>query len=234
MDIVAQIGYSREEAWAARLYSDARPVRFEDIPELPKSGWMPVGTVEFCRAAMTHQGIPEPAPTDYPECLIPYCGAGHRLGTYGDLPEGWSPEHHRGIHAKPYRTKLPSEQWTPETPFWIGNWHRFWAEFRVYVCQGEILGVGRYDDHDEDPEDLPGLDLHQVQEMIDIYQRNGAPAGYGLDVGVSDEDGRTRLVEVNDGWALGLYKGSCSSKDYLKLLTTRWEELARTGMAPGG
>lgn len=41
----------------------------------------------------------------------------------------------------------------------------------------------------------------------------------------SDEDGMTKLVEVNDGWALGLYKGSCSASDYLKLLEARWEEL---------
>lgn len=83
--VIAQIGYSQTETWIARVYGDAYAVRLEDIPSLPKFGWMPVGTVEFCRAAMAHQGIVEPAPVDYPEALtkwMPY--GGHVLCRYAD------------------------------------------------------------------------------------------------------------------------------------------------------
>ena len=153
--VIAQIGYSQTETWIARVYGDAYAVRLEDIPSLPKFGWMPVGTVEFCRAAMAHQGI---------------------------------------------------------------------VEYRFYVLHGEILGYGRYDDREDDPNDPLPLDMKAVREMIDAYQKAGSPAGYGLDVGVSDEDGMTKLVEVNDGWALGFYKGSCSHRDYLRLLELRWLE----------
>jgi hypothetical protein len=228
MDIVAQIGYSREEVWAARLYANAKPLRFEDIPKQPRSGWMPVGTVEFCRAAMAHQGIPEPDPLDYPEGLAAYPGGinSHRLGVFADLPEGWTPENHQGIHGKPYRTKLPQNEWRPDTPFWYGPWHRFGPEYRFYVLQGVILGYGRYDDKDDDPEDRLELDWTAVRGMVETYQRNGAPKGYALDVGVSDQDGRTYLIEINDGWALGLYKGTCSPRDYLRLLQARWEGIA--------
>ncbi len=227
MDIVAQIGYSQAETWAARLYGDARPARFEDIPSLPRSGWMPVGTVEFCRAAMAHQGIAEPEPIDYPDALLawaPY--GGHTRCRYGDLPEGWTPENPHGLHAKPVVTKLDPSLWQPDTPFWVSPRHRFGPEWRFYVLHGQILGAGRYDDREDDPNDPLPLNMEVVHAMVDAYQKAGAPAGYGLDVGVSDEDGTTRLVEVNDGWALGLYKGTCSPRDYLRLLEARWQEIA--------
>jgi hypothetical protein len=227
MKVVPQIGYASMGTVAARLYGDVlRAARLEDIPSLPRSGWYPVGTVEFCRAAMAHQGIPEPDPVDYPSCLDKFrTYGGHRLSTYGDLPEGWTPENSRsfGIHAKPWRTKQPPETWTPDTPFWVGLWHRYAEEWRVYVRQGEIVGVARYDDREVDEP----VDWKQVKDMVRVYQQSGeAPVGYAMDIGVSDKDGVTQLVEVNDGWALGLYKGTCSSRDYLRLLEDRWREIA--------
>jgi len=221
-----------EETAAARIYADV-PVRnahIEEIAKFPKQGWMPIGSVEFCLAAMRHQGIPIPEPLDYPSCLEPYITCGHHLGKYGDLPKGWTPDNPMGIHAKPVQTKLDARYWDANTPFWIANWHRFGPEYRVYVCQGEILGMAQYD---EGYPDLPGiepltLDESRVREMVRVYQANGAPAGYGLDVGVSDEDGRTLLVEVNDGWALGYYPwGTLKPREYLRLLLARWEELAQ-------
>jgi hypothetical protein len=147
------------------------------------------------------------------------------LTTYGELrEEGWSPDTPCGIHAKPVRTKLDESMWIPETPFWKAPVHSFNAEWRVYILRGKILGMGRYDDGEEEDEDaMP--DMSVVDNMVGRYTENGAPAGYGLDVGISDEDGMTKLVEVNDGWALGLYKGNCSPSDYLDLLEARWEEI---------
>lgn len=49
-----------------------------------------------------------------------------------------------------------------------------------------------------------------------------APNGYGIDFGVTD-DGRTLLIEVNDGYALGSY--GMYYLDYAKLLSARWAEL---------
>jgi hypothetical protein len=227
MKVVPQIGYSATETFAARMYGDVlRVARMEDIYSLPTAGWYPVGTVEFCRAAMVHQGIPELDPVDYPDCLKPFTTyGGHRLSVYGELPEGWTPKTSRsfGIHAKPLRTKQSPETWTPDTPFWVGLWHRYAAEWRVYVLQGEIVGVARYDDGEYDEP----VDWKRVKDMVRVYQESGeAPIGYGMDIGVSDKDGVTQLVEVNDGWALGLYKGTCSSRDYLRLLKVRWREIA--------
>lgn len=50
--------------------------------------------------------------------------------------------------------------------------------------------------------------------------------GYGMDIGISAEDGKTYLVEVNDGWALGLYR-DMPRREYVRLLEARWLEMAR-------
>jgi hypothetical protein len=184
---------------------------------------------------MVHQGIAEPYPLDYPVSLqewIPY-GA-HSVIPYGDLPKGWTPENHQGLHGKPVVTKLDEGLWAPDTPFWIAPYHRFASEWRVYILRGEIIGMGRYDDRDvDDTHSFPDMDI--VGQMVSAYTKHDAPAGFGLDVGVSEgpggenpfEDGRTKLVEVNDGWALGLYKGTCSPRDYLRLLEARWTDIVQ-------
>ena len=62
---------------------------------------------------------------------------------------------------------------------------------------------------------------HSVLDYaVDNYRTD--PAGYAMDFGVTD-DGRTLLVEVNDGFALGCY--GADPIQYAKLLSARWCEL---------
>jgi hypothetical protein len=49
------------------------------------------------------------------------------------------------------------------------------------------------------------------------------PAGYGIDFGVLT-DGRTVLVEVNEGYSLSPY--GLESTEYAELLEARWLQLA--------
>jgi hypothetical protein len=49
-----------------------------------------------------------------------------------------------------------------------------------------------------------------------------APAGYGVDFGVN-ADGKTLLVEVNEGYSLGCL--GLSAVTYSHLLEARWSEL---------
>ena len=51
------------------------------------------------------------------------------------------------------------------------------------------------------------------------------PAGCALDFGVT-EDGRTLLIEMNDGYSLGTY--GLEATLYARLLTARWAELNGT------
>lgn len=51
-----------------------------------------------------------------------------------------------------------------------------------------------------------------------------APQGYAVDFGLA-RDGRTLLVEVNDGYALGAY--GLEPHAYAHLLAARWYELVQ-------
>lgn len=62
-----------------------------------------------------------------------------------------------------------------------------------------------------------------VRTALGAYRN--APAGYGADFGISS-DGRTVLVETNDGYALG-YMGIAESC-YAELLAARWREITGT------
>jgi hypothetical protein len=64
-------------------------------------------------------------------------------------------------------------------------------------------------------------DARVIQQAIADHSRT-APAGYGIDFGVLT-DGRTVLVEVNEGYSLNPY--GLESMEYAELLEARWLEL---------
>ena len=95
------------------------------------------------------------------------------------------------------------------------------GEHRVYIRDGRILGLGRYDDADTSDDDA-APDMAGIADMVAAVGPS-APAGYALDVAVCD--GRTILVEATDGWAIGYYRGTCSAADYAAMLAARWLEI---------
>lgn len=66
-------------------------------------------------------------------------------------------------------------------------------------------------------------DRSVIEAAVDAY--SNIPAGCSLDFGVT-EDGRTLLIEMNDGMALGCY--GLPTEQYAKLLSARWAELTGT------
>ena len=90
------------------------------------------------------------------------------------------------------------------------------AEWRCFVRYGKILDIksykGDYFNYN--------YDFNVVKDCIKNYVN--APAGYAIDFGVTKE-GKTIVVEVNDGYALGNY--GLLYYDYAKLLYARWAEL---------
>lgn len=92
------------------------------------------------------------------------------------------------------------------------------AEWRVFVRYGHILDVRRY---------KGDWRLHYDPTVIEnaISDYTDAPAGYAIDFGVTAE-GKTVLIEVNDGYSLGSY--GLISNYYAKLLSARWAELTDT------
>ena len=90
------------------------------------------------------------------------------------------------------------------------------AEWRCFVMRGQILDVRPYRG-----DWRVSFDSSIIERAVIAY--SSAPAGYGMDFGVT-EDGRTLLVEVNDGYALGSY--GLEYHAYARLLSARWAELA--------
>jgi hypothetical protein len=195
-------------------------------PETPVIGGM--GTV---KAALARLGV-EPAHVSVPACLYPYTGRRVWRSDVGEVRA----THPYPVFIKPYEdlkvftgTVIDSEDALdalvasrPERaelpdrfPLLCQEPVRFKSEWRAFVLRGRVLGVSNYAG---DPLVFP--DSTVIKLAIAAY--TGAPAGHSADFGVLD-DGRTVLVEVNDGYALGC--GGLLSSLYAELLRARWEEL---------
>lgn len=94
----------------------------------------------------------------------------------------------------------------------------FVAEWRCFVRYGKIMSVRPYKG-----DWMAHYDSNIIHDAINDYAT--APAGYAMDFGLT-VDGRTLMIEVNDGYALGCY--GLSHIDYAKLLSARWAEATNT------
>lgn len=94
----------------------------------------------------------------------------------------------------------------------------FVAEWRCFVRYGKILSVRPYKG-----DWRCHYDASAIENAVREYEN--APNGYAIDFGLT-KDGRTLLIEVNDGYALGCY--GLYYLDYAKLLSARWAELTST------
>ena len=209
--------------------------------DLLRGGGLPIGSVEFVREAMRVAGIHEPANMTYPRPLrkllrrrVEQRAAGTILGTHfikpvttkaftGFVFDTLRPPNDYSEDDRPqYEAFMALD---PAAKVWTSELVKFACEWRYYVVAGEIISAARYDAHGLD--DAPEPDLIVVERaVVDMGQGATArsPAAYAIDFGVLDS-GETALVEVNDGFALGLYGRSVDSKAYLALLTARWNQL---------
>jgi len=94
----------------------------------------------------------------------------------------------------------------------------FVSEWRCFLLYRQIVGIKYYYGD-------PDIDVDTDVILAAVKQYSNIPAGCALDFGVTD-DGRTLLIEMNDGYSLGVY----GLKDvlYARLLSARWAELSGT------
>lgn len=102
-------------------------------------------------------------------------------------------------------------------PIWISEVVEFIAEWRCFVLDGRVLDVRPYtgDYHAQ-------FDPSVIDKAISCWK--DAPIAYGLDIGVTS-DGRTLVVEVNDGYALGNY--GLSPLNSINFHKARWKEMVK-------
>lgn len=102
------------------------------------------------------------------------------------------------------------------TAVWCSEVVSFASEHRAFVVRGEVKSVRRYRGDAQTP------DVAVIQQCVDALTKAGHAAAYAIDFGVL-RDGRTVLLEVNDGYSLGTY--GCPPEISVEVLTIRWAEL---------
>jgi len=238
----AGMPYSPSGTVAARGFEylgfTVRFFRPEEMPEIAiNPSTIVVGGLGTVRAALERIGIRPPAHVSAPACLRPYLGRECWRTTVGDLrADGRYP-----VFLKPYedskvftgRVFRDAEELerlltvregypavTEDFPLLAQEPVAFRSEWRTFVIRGVVAGVSHYEG---DPLVFPAAGV--IRAAIGAYQGQGAPAGYSADFGIT-EDGRTLLVEVNDGYSLG--SGGLAANRYAELLKARWEEITAT------
>ena len=185
-----------------------------------------VDFVDESRQALKHLGIdPIPVPT-YPEALRRFLGRNiwtSTINTIASSPEMWpvfvkprdDSKKFTGVLVRGTGDLMGCGDPSSDTPVWCSEPVHLIAEWRCFVRYGKILDVrpykGNWRSH---------FDPRVIEDAVECW--GDKPRGSALDFGV-DEQGRTLLIEVNDGFSLGAY--GLSPLLYARLLSARWTEL---------
>jgi hypothetical protein len=205
---------------------------YEQIDELPLDREsLVVGGIGAVRRALARLGVAEPALHPAPPELRRFYGRRIWETTLAEVRQ-----HQRPIFLKPLRAhKLfdghvrrrelddisRTAHLEEELPVLASEVVTFVSEWRCFVREGQCVGARPYRGDYRDP--VPDMSL--VEPCIAAFGR-AAPAGYSLDLGRTIE-GKTLVVEVNDGFSLGSY--GLPSIPYAQLLEARWRELLGPG-----
>ncbi len=188
-----------------------------------------VGSINFIHRALKHLGKNYPTDIDYPSSLHKFLGRNLQASTINEFdvdaanwnvfikPRGQSKKF-TGRVVKNLADLRGTADQQYNVPIWISDLVEFVREWRVFVRYGKILDVRPYKGDWK-----VGYDAAMVEAAVAAF--TDAPNAYGMDVGVT-KDGRTLLVEVNDGYSIGAY--GLFFIDYAKLLSTRWAQLTDT------
>lgn len=105
-----------------------------------------------------------------------------------------------------------------QTKIWCSDPVVFIDEFRCYFRKDTRPVIGCY------KEDFDEKNRIKVQQFLDsLILGREFPEAFALDLGILST-GEVALVEMNDAFSLGLYKG-CPENFYVECLIARWEEL---------
>lgn len=189
-----------------------------------------VGTFSDVSVALDKLGV-QLTPVDYPDELMPFVGRKiwqSTLFTITSHPEYWHVFVKPVVDVKRFRgTVLDKSEdliklggGLEDIHVWCSEKVKFLSEWRIWVLQGNIVGLSPYRGQwDLFP------DSGILKNAVEAY--HSAPQAYALDFGVTDE-GKTLLVEVSDAYALSSF--GLDPVLYTKILMTRWQELIKESM----
>lgn len=214
----AQMGYKIVEADESVAYKGLAEDSFA----------IAVGGINFVRGAFNHLGIAQPE-IDNPHIHLPeYLGRDVCEVTWAEVeqisvfPFFIKPlEDHKLFTG--YVVKTPQEllhaklRVKPESKIVLSECVEFVTEYRCFVLEEKLVGCKNYAG---DFRVLPDFDV--IEQAILDY--SASPVGYSIDFGVTS-DGRTLLIEMNDGFGLSAY--GLNKIIYCKILEARWDEIMK-------
>lgn len=193
-----------------------------------------LGHVNMCRTALKHLDVKEPDSIDYPKELSAYCGRTiKKMESYqftNLLVE--NEEFGTTYFVKPVRNKLftgftccTRQEYKNKSlgysgKVYVSSFVDFEDEYRVYIHDKKVVEVHQY--YAKHWKTKVPVDMSIIEIMVGKLSQAKMPIFYSIDVGV-DAQGRTLLVECNDGYALGNY--GLAPCDYAKMSMQRWQEM---------
>ena len=175
--------------------------------------------------ALKKLGKPIPPALDYPKELEEFLGRKVWASTLDEVRATVEPVFVKPVEQKAFTGFLykPDGQsrWRVvshpgELPVWCSEPVEFVSEYRAFILYRKIVGCRLYKG---DWSVVPARAT--VEAAVKAMGRKALHA-YALDFGVTS-DGRTLLVEANEGYALGHY--GLQDVTYARILSARWHEL---------
>ncbi len=215
-------------AYEGFQYMGFHIIMIDDFKQVPADDneCVTIGSIQFITSVLQHIDKQCPVAIDYPDCLHQYLGRKLWTSTINEIdadveqwnvfvkPKGFTKKFTGRVIRTLSDLRGTGDQ-LMNTLVWVSEPVEFIREWRVFVRYRNILDVRPYKGN---------WKANYNAEIIESAVKDfvTAPAGYAMDFGVT-KDGRTLLVEVNDGFSIGSY--GLFFTDYCKLLSARWAEL---------
>lgn len=186
-----------------------------------------VGWIRSVKQALKNINIVPPGEIDYPEDLMEFFDRKIWKSNLNNITEKDYPVFIKPQVGKYFNGKLVTKfsdmigfryEVKDGCDIWCSEPVNFLVEYRVFIRYGQILGSRKYKG-----DSFLNIDKSVVEKAIEKFK--DIPAGCSMDFGLTD-DGRTLLVEVNDGYALGNY--GLYNTLYAKMIAARWAEMSNT------
>lgn len=208
---------------------------YEDINEVPVNiDTMVVGCVEDTKQYLEALGVQIPKAFNVPEWMQHMTSRNYRTMTVeeffelpGDQPLFVKPVELKvfpGGVIKSHGMRRAALKDVPAgTMVSVSNVIDIVNEYRVFIRRGKIIGVKQYNQVYDQSEWFVFPDMNYVFACKAAMEQSGqAPAAYSIDAAVL-RNGKTELIEVQDGWSIGSY--GLDGTDYKQFLMDRWNEM---------
>ena len=187
-----------------------------------------IGSVQGTERFFEACGVPIPGYLGYPEQLKKYMGRNITTIPFSELGKDFPYFVKPAVGVKMFIGDVVSnekhleylvmfDKCQPDTMVIKSEVIEFLSEYRVFVSHGKIYDVkhykGTWKEH---------VSWNIIENMVSDY--TNCPSAYTLDVG-RDSNGITRLVEVNDMWAIGSY--GMDGREYALLCARRMKEILK-------